>query len=211
MPPHDLYIETHLGSGAVMRAKPAAARSIGIEIDEATIAAHPPPAGMELIEGDAHHFLAWLSRLSPKRLAELGRVLVYADPPYVMATRAAVRPHLYRHDYSEQDHRVLIALLRLLPCAVMISGYPSKLYDELLGDWRHIEFQAPTRGGPRTERLWMNFPAGDVQWARWAGTGFTDRQRIQRKAERWRANYRRVPPGERLAILAALLLEHSQD
>lgn len=33
MPPHDTYIETHLGSGAVMRAKPPAARSIGVEID----------------------------------------------------------------------------------------------------------------------------------------------------------------------------------
>lgn len=210
MPPHDVYIETHLGSGAVLRAKPAAARSIAIEIDPATLADHPPPEGVEIINGDAHLFLAWLSRLSPKRWAELGRVLVYADPPYLMSTRRDPRRR-YRHEYTDQDHRTLIALLRALPCAVMISGYPSPLYDELLGDWRRIAYQAATRGGPRTECLWMSFPAGDVQWARWAGKGFTDRQRIQRKSERWRANYRKLPPGERLAILAALLLEHSQN
>jgi len=31
MPPHDTYIETHLGGGAIMQRKPAALRSIGIE------------------------------------------------------------------------------------------------------------------------------------------------------------------------------------
>lgn len=36
MPPHDTYIETHLGSGIVLRRKPPAARSIGLEIDPAT-------------------------------------------------------------------------------------------------------------------------------------------------------------------------------
>jgi hypothetical protein len=34
MPPHDTYIETHLGSGAVMFHKPLAARTIGIDVDE---------------------------------------------------------------------------------------------------------------------------------------------------------------------------------
>jgi hypothetical protein len=31
MPPHDTYIETHLGGGAIMQRKPPALRSIGIE------------------------------------------------------------------------------------------------------------------------------------------------------------------------------------
>ena len=33
MPPHDTYIETHLGGGALMRRKPAALRNIGIDRD----------------------------------------------------------------------------------------------------------------------------------------------------------------------------------
>lgn len=35
MPPHDTYIETHLGSGAVMFHKPPAQHSVGIDIDSA--------------------------------------------------------------------------------------------------------------------------------------------------------------------------------
>ena len=31
MPPHDTYIETHLGGGAIMKRKPAARRNIGID------------------------------------------------------------------------------------------------------------------------------------------------------------------------------------
>lgn len=33
MPPHDTYIETHLGSGAVMLRKPPAMHNVGIDID----------------------------------------------------------------------------------------------------------------------------------------------------------------------------------
>ena len=35
MPAHDTYIETHLGTGAIMKYKPLASRSIGIDIDKA--------------------------------------------------------------------------------------------------------------------------------------------------------------------------------
>ena len=33
MPPHAVYIETHLGGGAVMKRKPAALRSTGVDRD----------------------------------------------------------------------------------------------------------------------------------------------------------------------------------
>ena len=38
MPPHSTYIETHLGSGAIMRRKPPALRNIGIDLDGAALA-----------------------------------------------------------------------------------------------------------------------------------------------------------------------------
>ncbi len=34
MPPHDTYIESHLGSGAVMFHKPRAVKNIGIDVDD---------------------------------------------------------------------------------------------------------------------------------------------------------------------------------
>ena len=33
MPPHDCYIETHLGGGAIMKRKAPALRNIGIDLD----------------------------------------------------------------------------------------------------------------------------------------------------------------------------------
>ncbi len=87
----------------------------------------------------------------------------------------------------------------------MLSGYPSKLYDDLLPNWRTIEFQVMSRGGVRTEKLWLSFAESSVHWATFAGYNFTDRQRIKRKAQRWAENYRMLPAGERLAVLAALL------
>ncbi len=39
MPPHDVYIETHLGGGAVMLRKPPAKVNFGIDIDPQTIEA----------------------------------------------------------------------------------------------------------------------------------------------------------------------------
>lgn len=204
MPPHDVYIETHLGSGAVMLAKPPAARSIAIDLDRLAVGAFARVCGdtlagqrVDLYAGDAVDYLDGLDWPS------LGRVLIYADPPYVLATRSSARR--YHHDMTDADHRRLIECLRRVPAAVILSGYPSALYDELLADWRVVEFQVMTRGGPRTERLWLNFPAGAVQWSTFAGRGFTDRQRIKRKAARWAAMFAACPPGERLAILAALL------
>jgi hypothetical protein len=92
---------------------------------------------------------------------------------------------------------------------VMISSYPCGLYEAWLRGWRRFEFQAMTRGGVRTEVIWMNFPSCGSHWATFAGVNFTDRQRIKRKAQRWADNYRRLPAGEQTAILAAILKAHS--
>lgn len=199
MPPHDTYIETHLGSGAVMLRKPVAARSIGVDMDPLAIESFDGE-GVELHQGDAVTFLRDFDYQSA------GRVLVYADPPYLHSTRTS--RNRYRHEYTEADHQVLLYQLRelaLAGVAVMLSGYPSELYDSLLPDWRTLEFQVMTRGGPRTEKLWMSFEANSAHWATFAGSDFTDRQRIKRKAQRWADNYRSLPPAERVAILAALL------
>jgi DNA adenine methylase len=162
MPPHDVYIETHLGTGAVLRHKPPAARTIAIERDPEVLAAFEPPYPVELVCGDCD-------------------------------------------EYPIADHRRLLDRDRRLPAAVMISGYPSALYDDALPGWRTLEFQVMSRGGVRTEKLWMNYPANAVHWATFAGSNFTDRQRIKRKAMRWATNYRDLPPAERLAVLSAVL------
>ena len=195
MPPHDTYIETHLGGGAIMKRKPPALRNIGIDLEPRALARFECDYPVEKIHGCAHRFLA--------EYPFAGRELVYSDPPYLKHTRTS--GGRYRFDYEVQDHIELLELLKELPCSVMLSGYPSSLYDELLPDWRTLELQVMNQDGVRTEKLWFNFTPERVHWARYAGKNFTDRQRIKRKAENWAKRYQALPPAERLAVLSSMM------
>ncbi|TYF43049.1 DNA methylase, partial [Enterobacter hormaechei] len=70
--------------------------------------------------------------------------------------------------------------LRDLPdnVSVILSGYPSDLYDQQLASWRSKEFQAMTRGGVRTEKIWMNYAEGRAYSHAFAGKDYNDRYRI---------------------------------
>ena len=74
MPPHDTYIETHLGGGAIMQRKPAARHSIGIDRDARALERFACDYPVEKIHGCAHPFLA--------TYPFTGRELVYSDPHY---------------------------------------------------------------------------------------------------------------------------------
>jgi site-specific DNA-adenine methylase len=195
MPPHDTYIESHLGGGAIMKRKPPALRNIGIDLDPQAIASFKCGYPVELINGCAHGFLADYDYQ--------GSELIYSDPPYLMRSRSSGRR--YRFDYDEQDHVELLELLKRLPCRIMVSGYPSALYDGLLVGWRTVELQVMNQGGVRTEKLWFNFTVDRVYWASYAGKNFTDRQRVKRKAANWGKRYQALPRAERLAVLAAMM------
>lgn len=201
MPPHDTYIETHLGGGAVMLRKPPAMCNIGIDVDGQTLedfAREHNRLYIDLVRADAVDYL------NNYDFYRAGRVLIYADPPYLPETRTSAAR--YRHEYTVADHERLLACLKSLPknVSVILSGYPSALYDELLTGWRQKEFQAMTRGGVRTEKIWMNYPEGRAYSHTFAGKDYNDRERIKRKAKRWREKFAALPHAERLAIMTAL-------
>ena len=195
MPPHDTYIETHLGGGAVMRKKPPARINIAIDIDPEPLESFNCGYVVQTINDCAHRYL--------REYDYTGSELIYCDPPYLTETRTSKRR--YRYDYTRQNHLDLLDLLKSLPCRVILSGYPSALYNSMLSEWNSVELQAMTQGGPRTEKLWYNYDIDRVHWATYAGKDFTDRQRIKRKAGRWAKNYQALPPAERLALLAAIM------
>ncbi|MBF0471834.1 MAG: DNA methylase, partial [Gammaproteobacteria bacterium] len=58
MPPHDTYIETHLGGGAIMQRKPAALRNIGIDLDKRALDSFECDYPVEKIHGCAHQYLS---------------------------------------------------------------------------------------------------------------------------------------------------------
>ena len=207
MPPHDVYIETHLGGGAIMLRKPPAKVNWGIDIDPLTGEAFNQGnadfldrlTDMLFIDvGDAVEFLRRFD------YASAGRVLIYSDPPYLHETRSSSAR--YRYEYTVSDHHRLLQCLCSMPenVSVIVSGYPSSVYDNALQGWRSREFQAMTRGGVRTEKIWMNYPEGAAYSHTFAGKDYNDRYRIKRKVQRWKEKFAALPPAERLAIMVAL-------
>lgn len=81
--------------------------------------------------------------------------LHYFDPPYVGTDN-------YENNYSDDDHRALADVAKDLDGMVIISGYPSALYDELYPEelfrkvYKSVNAGSITKGSMRTECLWIS-------------------------------------------------------
>ena len=92
--------------------------------------------------------------------------LFYVDPPYLVGEhRSSIGA--YRHEFDREDHIRLLASLADVEGKVMLSGYPSELYDSvLLSDdrWRKVTISIDNKAQmadtkcTKTETLWCNFP-----------------------------------------------------
>lgn len=93
--------------------------------------------------------------------------LIYADPPYLHATRSAKRvhgtlEHAYAFEMTDAGHGELLAWLAGCRSMVVLSGYPNALYEAALASWRRVEIRALADGArKRTEVLWINPAAVD--------------------------------------------------
>jgi DNA adenine methylase len=111
--------------------------------------------------------VALLCRPALDVIRELDRpgTLFYMDPPYLRETRTA--PDVYQHEMTEADHRQLLDALLAVKGKVMVSGYPSPLYDTALAGWTRHTFHLPNNAaggkekGRETEVLWSNFRPED--------------------------------------------------
>ncbi len=82
--------------------------------------------------------------------------LHYVDPPYVHDTRTNSSRWNYRHEMTDDDHRVMAECLHSLQGTVVLSGYPSPLYDELFTGWERREKETHADGArDRVEVLWI--------------------------------------------------------
>jgi DNA adenine methylase len=193
MPRHDVYIETHLGGGSVMRKKKPAAVNIGVERDAAVLASWRQMGvpNLELVHGRAEDFLS----AYPFK----GDEVVYADPPYLPELRR--RPKLYRCEYTTQDHVALLKILVQLPCKVLVSGYPSALYDRMLPAWNQWRFLSKTQVDVREEVVWFNFEVPpQLHDSQYLGDTFRDRQSTKRRMDRLKSKVLAMEPRERAAF-----------
>lgn len=209
MPPHDIYIEAFLGNGAIFRnKKPAIISSIGIDLDTGVIAEwlklHP---SITLINTDA---ISWLENFKP--MANIFKlmgtaVLIYLDPPYPKECRRN-QQNLYTHEMTDADHTKLLNVAISINANVVISSYPNKLYNETLKDWSSIEFQAMTRGGTATEKVYYNFPTPtELHDYRYIGNDYREREQLKGIVSRNVSKFKRLPAVQRNAIIQQLRKE----
>lgn len=209
MPPHKVYIEPFLGSGAVLRNKRPAERNIGIDRSKGAIGmcldlAEGKSSHLNLMEGDALDVLPTLSTMVESAyFIDQPDTLIYADPPYLMETRKGGK--LYQFEMDKKAHRRLLNILTKARCMVMISGYRSAFYDDALIGFHRVDYQAQTRRGMVPESLWMNFPPPvALHDYDHLGDTYRERERIKRKKARWAAKIAGMDRQERLAIMEAL-------
>lgn len=218
IPPHEVYIETHLGGGYILRKKRPAATNIGIDLDPEVIKAwdrsgicknnewirQPSPEIKSGDDGQYFNFIKDDATRYLKKYQFTGNEFVYADPPYLRKIRKGPRK-LYDYEMTDQDHMKLLSCLHAIPAKIMISGYWSSLYMDMLPGWNTHNFEAQTRNGMATEWLWFNYPVPEILHDySFLGANFRERERIKKKRDRWVSRLLRIPALERNAMVESL-------
>ena len=206
IPPHETFVEAFAGTATITRLKRAATSTIVIDSDAAVCAdlhaTFGDAAGLNVICGDA---VAWLAKQAHKK----PNTVVYCDPPYLFKVRRGGNRKRYGHEFGEEflHGELLTVLLKLARkgVPVLISGYQSELYDRLLAQWRRVDYQTTTRGGPQIESLWCSFPEPtELHEYSVAGKDFRHRERLKRKKTRWINRLATMPALERAVLIAAI-------
>lgn len=202
IPPHKIYIEPFVGSGAVFRYKLPAVLTILNDKDPRIF-----KYWTNQVKTLEHSVSVYnMDALDILTLNDTGSdVFIYLDAPYLFSTRKSQRK-LYTHDSGDYAFHVdMLYIAAASRNKVMISGYDSELYQEKLKGWHVHTFQAQTRQGMRTECLWMNYPAPVILHDdRYLGNNFRQREKIKMKRDRWLNRFRNLSPSVRMSILNQL-------
>lgn len=95
--------------------------------------------------------------------------LHFVDPPYLLSTRVlqANGQGYYRHEMTDADHQELLQVLLELEGMVVVSGYASDLYNDMLSGWETFQTKSRISAGRgtalRTEVVWINPACSDAQ------------------------------------------------
>lgn len=220
IPPHDIYIEAFAGHGGIFRHIRRAAVSVLNDIDSAVIARwrnfkmpgcdvyenfmqgslfDKPARPIVILRNNDYTAIV-------NRFKENTGAFIYCDPPYMMETRKQQR-QLYEFEwYGEREHILFLEKMVNVKCAAMISHYPNNLYNSMLSDWNYYDFQSPTRGGVRTDRIYFNYKAPEILHdVKYIGENHRQRTDLKRKIKRWAARLEKMQPLERTAILSTII------
>lgn len=97
--------------------------------------------------------------LAIMRAHDTDTTLHYIDPPYVPETRVQGNRY-YNHEMTVEGHEQLLTVAMTLSGMVMISGYESELYSDMLRGWKKETKGSRISAGcgtkVRTECLWIS-------------------------------------------------------
>lgn len=88
-------------------------------------------------------------------------VLAYCDPTYLLSTRESKKA--YDFEMTDKDHEELAMLLNQFKGNVLVSGYPSPMYDEIYSDWTYYQKEIVNHASQqkikptKIECLWANY------------------------------------------------------
>jgi len=200
VPSHHIYIEGFLGGGTILQTKTLSARNIAFEVDQSVYSTWAHRQTEFNLEIHNKSFIEHWPLIAKK--LPLPLCFVYLDPPYLQTTRSS--SHRYKHEMTIDDHKRLLELVHTVKTNYMISCYDNALYTEILSDWRKESTTAMTRGGVRLETIYMNYPADPTGETLYAGSNFTDRQRIKRKVGRMVKKIMSMSALDRACVLHAI-------
>lgn len=89
------------------------------------------------------------------------KTLIYLDPPYPKQTR--VFQNAYLKEMTDDQHIELATAVKAVKSKVIISSYPSTLYEQLFSNWRTESQFIPNHSSHekvkelKQEKLWFNF------------------------------------------------------
>lgn len=202
IPPHKRYFELYAGSAKLYYAKAPAEVNVLNDIYLDVIEKHRLLCGPDVIT------LCYDARSLIDNINYTAADFIYLDPPYPFATRGKQKL-LYNFELYDQDHIELLKSCRKCKAKMLISSYENDLYDKYLSGWNKMIFRTACRGGVRYECVYFNYevPAMLNQYD-FVGENFTDRQRLKRKAERFKEKMLQLPKIE-LAMLAKVMRDIS--
>ena len=207
--PHDTLIIPFLGNCALTRSMEWPAQVIANDLDPFIIDqwrnAELGPR-LDLYNLPALDFLATVLKRP-----DLGRVVIYCDPPYPLDSRKSQQPR-YSFEMTDHDHEEFLTAVRFLCVDCLVSTYPNERYSQQLRHWNRTEFQSMTREGPASDWLFYNYPTPTVLHDdQFSGENYRQREYTKRKAARWVARYKKMPPHEQQRILGQILEHMPQE
>ena len=85
------------------------------------------------------------------------QTLFYLDPPYLFSTRSDKAGRAYHHEMEDSQHAALLEQIKSIAGMVILSGYESELYNDMLPGWDKVAKESmDINGKAQTEVLWLS-------------------------------------------------------